>query len=193
MYNLIELNEKILKWSDERGILTNGKLSTQALKLVSEVGELCDNVGKSKDIKDDIGDCLVVLTNLAALSGTTLEECGNVAYNDIKDRQGFLNANGNFIKSTDAAYTQLLAKHRASKDEVTNPLIRRIQIEQQLFGYEAVISFHDNSTKVVELQDSKSLLGTTNINVMALSLKEFINKPLSFFISKVTDLGLFRG
>jgi hypothetical protein len=100
-YNLIEVEELVLVWSEERGITTNGKVTTQALKLVSEVGELCDNVGKGRDIKDDIGDCLVVLINIAKLSNLTLAECGSHAYNDIKDRKGYLNEHGNFIKEGD--------------------------------------------------------------------------------------------
>jgi NTP pyrophosphatase (non-canonical NTP hydrolase) len=100
-YNLIEIEELVLAWSKERGITTNGKVATQALKLVSEVGELCDNVGKGRSIKDDIGDCLVVLINIAKLSNLTLAECGSHAYNDIKDRKGHLNEHGNFIKEGD--------------------------------------------------------------------------------------------
>lgn len=113
---LKELQKKTLQWSSDRGILQNGKITTQALKLGSEMGELMDNAAKDnlEAMKDDIGDCLVVLTNLANLAGTTLEECWEVAYNDIKDRKGFLNANGNFIKSTDANYAKLLAEFEGS-------------------------------------------------------------------------------
>ncbi len=107
MLNLIEVEEAIVQWSHDRGILTNGKSITQALKLGSEFGELCDNLAKGKDIKDDIGDMFVVLCNLARLEGTTIEECANVAYEEIKDRKGFLNANGTFIKESDPAYKQL--------------------------------------------------------------------------------------
>ena len=74
---------------------------SQTLKLVAEVGELCDNVNKGRDIKDDIGDCLVCLTNIVKIRGLTLEECWNKAYNDIKDRKGFMNSNGVFIKEGD--------------------------------------------------------------------------------------------
>ena len=118
MKNLIELEDATRQWSQDRGILTNGKLPTQALKLVSEVGELADNVGKNnlEALKDDIGDCLVVLTNLSYLAGTTLEECWNEAYNDIKDRVGFLNENGNFIKNTDSNYDELYAKFLESEE-----------------------------------------------------------------------------
>lgn len=107
MMNLIEVEEAIVQWSHERGILKNGKAITQCLKLMSELGELADNLAKGNDTTDDIGDCFVVLTNIARLEGHTLVECANHAYEDIKDRQGFLNENGNFIKSTDANYKQL--------------------------------------------------------------------------------------
>ena len=101
---LNEYEKLTIEWSEARGIIKNGKVTTQGLKLVSEIGELTDNIIKGNDTKDDIGDCLVVLTNLAKMSGTTLEECWEVAYNDIKDRKGYLNENGTFIKDTDPSY-----------------------------------------------------------------------------------------
>lgn len=115
---LDKLEELTVQWSDDRGILKNGKAITQALKLVSEVGEMCDNLIKGKDIRDDIGDCQVVLTNLAKLKNTSLLECWELAYNDIKDRKGFLNAGGTFIKSTDSSYEQLLMDFEESEELV---------------------------------------------------------------------------
>jgi len=109
MHSLNEVEEKIVQWSEDRGIIKNGKAITQCLKLMSELGELADNLAKGKDTKDDIGDCFVVLTNIAILEGTTLVECANIAYEDIKDRVGFLNANGNFVKSTDKGYDEMYA------------------------------------------------------------------------------------
>jgi hypothetical protein len=53
------------------------------------------------DVRDDIGDCLVVLNNLAVMSGTTLEECLGISYYSIRDRKGFLNGNGVFIKDSE--------------------------------------------------------------------------------------------
>jgi len=90
-----------LQWSEDRGILQNSTAQIQGLKLVSELGELCDNLAKGRDVKDDIGDCLVVLTNIANMKGTNLQECFEVAYEDIKDRKGFLNSDGIFIKEGD--------------------------------------------------------------------------------------------
>lgn len=96
-----ELQYNILQWAHARGILTNSIPQIQGLKLVSEVGELCDNLAKGRDVIDDIGDAIVVLTIIANMKGTTLEECMEVAYNDIKDRKGYLNSDGIFIKETD--------------------------------------------------------------------------------------------
>lgn len=101
MYTLNELRDLTINWSMERGIITNGKATTQCLKLMSEVGELADNLAKGRDTIDDVGDCLVVLTNLAALEGFTLEEAWNHAWNDIKDRKGYLSPEGSFIKEGD--------------------------------------------------------------------------------------------
>ena len=83
-----ELIHLISVWSMQRGIINNSTPLAQFAKLVSEVGELGDNVAKELDVADGIGDCLVVLNNLAIMNDTTLEECLKVAYNDIKDRTG---------------------------------------------------------------------------------------------------------
>ena len=90
-----------IKWSEDRGIIKNSTAQIQCLKLVSEIGELADNLAKNRDCRDDIGDCLVVLANIAKIKGYTLEECWDVAYNGIKDRKGYLNADGCFIKDGD--------------------------------------------------------------------------------------------
>lgn len=107
MNNLNELRDKILKWSADRQILTNGNLATQTLKLVSEVGELADNVAKGKDISDDLGDCFVLLVNIAAIAGTDIADCAAMAYDEIKDRKGILTSNGTFVKDTDASYAAI--------------------------------------------------------------------------------------
>ena len=89
----------IREWATERGLYDKGDEKTQALKLVEEVGETCRAILKNnhKDVVDGIGDCVVVLTNLAALSGTSIEECIEAAYNEIKDRTGKMD-NGTFKK-----------------------------------------------------------------------------------------------
>lgn len=107
-YDLEELETLTTKWAYDRGILTNGKTITQAMKLGEEFGELCSSVAKGKDFKDDVGDMLVVLNNICKMNNTTLRECWNISYDDIKDRKGFLNEDGVFIKDTDPNYVQAL-------------------------------------------------------------------------------------
>ena len=98
-----ELIHLISLWAMKRGILNNSTTLAQFAKLVSEMGELGDNIAKQRDVTDDIGDCLVVLNTLAIMNDTTLEECLKVAYDDIKDRKGHMNSHGVFIKEGDAA------------------------------------------------------------------------------------------
>jgi NTP pyrophosphatase (non-canonical NTP hydrolase) len=89
----------IREWANERGLYKGGDSKTQALKLVEEVGETCKAILKNDEpeIIDGIGDCVVVLTNLAELIGTPIEDCIAAAYNEIKGRTGKMD-NGTFKK-----------------------------------------------------------------------------------------------
>tara|TARA_A100001515_G_scaffold2951_2_gene2965 strand:- start:577 stop:1419 length:843 start_codon:yes stop_codon:yes gene_type:complete len=89
----------IREWASKRNLYKHGDPKTQALKLVEEVGETCRAIlkGNHSDIEDGIGDCVVVLTNLAHLCNTDIEHCIESAYNEIKDRTGKMN-NGTFKK-----------------------------------------------------------------------------------------------
>jgi NTP pyrophosphatase (non-canonical NTP hydrolase) len=91
--------DKIRDWAEERGIYANGDPKTQSLKLVEEVGETCRAILKQNkdDAMDGIGDCVVVLTNLAELLDTSIEECVERAYGEISDRTGKME-NGTFVK-----------------------------------------------------------------------------------------------
>ena len=93
--------DNFTNWANDRQIIQNGNILAQGLKLVSEVGELADNLAKGRCTKDDIGDCCVVLNNLAQMQGLTLEECLAQAWEDIKNRTGTMNEHGVFIKSED--------------------------------------------------------------------------------------------
>ena len=101
MTDINALETSVLGWAAERGILANSTASQQFLKLVSEMGELADNIAKGRDTRDDISDCMVVLTIIARLMGTSLNECLSTAWEDIKDRKGYLNDSGVFIKESD--------------------------------------------------------------------------------------------
>ena len=90
----------IRTWANDRGLYDGGDPKTQALKLVEEVGETCRAILKedAKEMIDGIGDCVVVLTNLAELMNTNIETCIDIAYNEIKDRKGKM-ANGTYVKN----------------------------------------------------------------------------------------------
>ena len=91
--------DSIRSWANDRGLYDGGDPKTQALKLVEEVGETCKAILKSDqaEIEDGIGDCVVVLTNLAHLCNTDIEHCIELAYNEIKNRKGKM-SNGTFKK-----------------------------------------------------------------------------------------------
>ena len=98
---MFETYQKLVEeWAEARGILTNGTATAQLLKTVSEVGELADAHNKMDKaaIVDGVGDILVCLINYCAIQNIDPVQCLAVAYNEIKDRKGFLNANGVFVK-----------------------------------------------------------------------------------------------
>ncbi len=59
------------------------------------------------EFDDYLLDCSVLLGAIAIENNTTLEECVQIAYNDIKDRKGVM-YNGVFVKSTDPQYEDIL-------------------------------------------------------------------------------------
>ena len=91
--------DKIRNWAEEKGILDKGDLKTQLIKLYEEAGELSQSILKNnrEDIIDAIGDCVVVLTNLAELAGVRIEDCISAAYDEISNRTGKM-INGTFVK-----------------------------------------------------------------------------------------------
>lgn len=95
-----ELNQKILKWAEERSLIKPENSVKQLAKLTEEVGELAGAILKNKpeEIKDAIGDIQVVLIILTEQLGLDYEECLQSAYNVIKNRTG-KTVNGTFIKN----------------------------------------------------------------------------------------------
>jgi len=91
--------QKIRDWAGERGLYTKGDTKTQFCKLMEEAGELGRAVLKNdnEEFIDAIGDMVVVLTNMAHLGGTTIEECIDTAYKVISKRTGKM-VNGTFVK-----------------------------------------------------------------------------------------------
>ncbi len=91
----------IREWADTRGIYAKGDTKTQLIKLYEEAGELAQAVLRNDNAEfiDAIGDCVVVLTNLAHLGGVRIEDCIESAYDEISNRRGSM-VNGSFVKQT---------------------------------------------------------------------------------------------
>lgn len=105
LYNYYVANKKenifdnIRAWANERNIISAGDKKTQYIKLIEEIGELSESILKNdkKEFIDAIGDCVVVLTNLAAIEKLKIEDCIDSAYKEITDRKGKI-INGTFVK-----------------------------------------------------------------------------------------------
>ena len=95
-FNMFDL---IREWAEDKGIYDKGDQKTQYVKLMEEAGEVGRAILKEDlpEVKDGIGDMVVVLTNLAELSGLTIEECIESAYDTIAKRKGKMK-NGTFVK-----------------------------------------------------------------------------------------------
>jgi len=106
LFNYVESQKKytdfelIRKWAKEKGILDKGDSKTQYIKLQEEAGELAKALLKKdkEEIIDAIGDCVVVLTNLAELENLKIEDCIKSAYDVIINRTGKM-VNGTFVKN----------------------------------------------------------------------------------------------
>ena len=89
----------IRDWAAVRGIYDEGNTIVQYTKLMEEAGELAKALlsDDHDEINDAIGDMVVVLTNLAHLHGTEIEDCIDSAYTEIAGRTGKM-INGTFVK-----------------------------------------------------------------------------------------------
>ena len=96
-----ELTNLIVQWHHDRNLIDGSSDKDQVLKLMQELGELSDSVCKGKDVKDDLGDMMVVMLNIMERQGVSMEECLSTAYNDIKDRKGRM-VDGIFVKEGDS-------------------------------------------------------------------------------------------
>ena len=88
------------QWHRDRNLIDGSTDKDQYMKLIQEAGELSDSLCKGKDIRDDIGDMMVVLINIMVRNNLTIKECLSTAYDDIKDRKGKM-IDGIFVKEND--------------------------------------------------------------------------------------------
>jgi NTP pyrophosphatase (non-canonical NTP hydrolase) len=92
--------EKIIQWAKSRGLMGNETTQEKRLaKLTEELGELCREVLHNNPVSAavEIGDCYVVLCQIAYKLGFTMEQCAEMAYDKINSRSGRL-VDGTFVK-----------------------------------------------------------------------------------------------
>ena len=99
-WNMTEMD--VIRWSEARGIIQNSTSEAQLRKAYEEMDELREAIAfrNKRDIIDGLGDVLVCLINVAAIEDVTLTQCLEAAYQEIKDRKGYMNARGIFVKET---------------------------------------------------------------------------------------------
>ena len=99
-YAAVEM--KIIQWAEARKIIPNSTPFAQSMKAVEEINELVDALRDDNkfDAIDAVGDTVVCLINVCALLDVNLTDCLEAAYLQIKDRRGYMNAEGLFVKES---------------------------------------------------------------------------------------------
>ena len=95
-----EVEMKVVQWGEARGIVQNATAMSQAIKTLEETTELLTAINKKNldETKDAVGDIVVTLIMVCAVLDINLVDCLKGAYNEIKDRKGYLTKEGVFVK-----------------------------------------------------------------------------------------------
>jgi NTP pyrophosphatase (non-canonical NTP hydrolase) len=106
-----ELTGLIVQWGIDRQILSNSNPLAQSRKTIEEVHEFIeaatryecirgdeDHTAILNGLKDAAGDIYVTLVMAMGSIGIDMRDCIEQAYNEIKDRKGYLRADGVFVK-----------------------------------------------------------------------------------------------
>lgn len=91
---------KVIQWGEARGIVQNSTPYAQAVKTREELIELFTAIAKGDraEMADAYGDILTTLVMGCACADLDLVECFKGAYEEIKDRKGYLSPEGIFVK-----------------------------------------------------------------------------------------------
>lgn len=97
-----EIEMKVVQWGEKRGIVQNSNPMAQARKTQEELNELFEAIHSNDRaaMADAYGDILVTLVMGCACADLDLITCFDGAYNEIKNRKGFLNKDGIFVKES---------------------------------------------------------------------------------------------
>jgi len=100
MSSFAEVELDVIRWSEARKIIPNSTPLAQCKKAFEEINELYEalRVDNRYEAIDAIGDTVVCLINVCALLDVNLVDCLEAAYNQIKDRRGYMNGEGIFVR-----------------------------------------------------------------------------------------------
>ncbi|CAB5207257.1 NTP-PPase_u3 domain containing protein [uncultured Caudovirales phage] len=95
-----DLELKVIRWGEDRGIVQNSTPAAQAKKTLEELDELYTAIRNNdrEEMIDAYGDILVTLIMGCACADLDLVDCLDHAFQQIKDRKGYLGADGIFVK-----------------------------------------------------------------------------------------------
>jgi NTP pyrophosphatase (non-canonical NTP hydrolase) len=98
-----EWKERVRQWAADRNLIEGSTPRKQMDKLNEECSELYEGIldNEIDDIKDAIGDIQVVLAVMCCQLGIDIDECREIAWEEIKDRKGKM-VDGVFVKEVQA-------------------------------------------------------------------------------------------
>ena len=96
---MTDWKERIRQWAADRNLIEGSTAWHQVRKLIEETEELAFALHENnvEETKDAIGDIQVVLAVMCAQLGLDIDECREIAWNEIKDRKGKV-VDGMFVK-----------------------------------------------------------------------------------------------
>ena len=107
-----ELEATVVQWHQDRDLLDGSTDYIQVRKLEEEVHELHEDIKHNLaatnepkyynkvDLRDELGDCLVVLVNIATRNNFSLYEALEYSFAKINGRKGTM-VDGMFVKEGD--------------------------------------------------------------------------------------------
>lgn len=100
---MTDWKERIRQWAADRNLIEGSTAWHQVRKLIEETEELAFALHENnvEETKDAIGDIQVVLAVMCAQLNLDIDECREIAWNEIKDRKGKM-VDGMFVKEVQA-------------------------------------------------------------------------------------------
>jgi homoserine kinase len=97
-----QVEMEVIRWGEARQIVQNSNPRAQAIKTLEEVSGLMQAItdNNREAMINAYGDILVTLVMGCATADLNLVKCFAHAYEQIKDRKGYMSPEGIFIKES---------------------------------------------------------------------------------------------